>query len=493
MSEEKSTENKQSENIEGPPEKGSDEEVNPSPEDLNKGDVDTAANGEDIADPPETPLDEDDFSEENLDDIFDSPEEESTEKTTVTSSASETSNIEDGTDEENEENPEQDGPLFSDDNKNDKESREIELGIETDDSESPPSEETDDKLKESETEDKSFDELDIDDIFSSDNQSEEESKAEEEKEKKLPDADDESPLLKDIDEILSDDNDNDPLLDSNEDDLAASETESGTDIIDDIVDQAGIEEDALWEDDGESNEISLFEDVLIQEELAAEEENNLTAAEEKSQDHVDLVESDDLQKELSEEPEEDDTSQTAEEDDEPGEETASWWLPWAVTAVALIFTFTGAVVLWQMAHDITPPQPAFNIPVKKSGKVETSPLKKPLAETEIVDDNPLKKGSQFISMDLAPFLIPAHKEGELVFLKLKVELILPDHKTLTDIRKRKAWVRDAIYMELKGIELKPGMKGDILMQYRRPVLERLNKEIAPLEVQDLRLTGVMLK
>lgn len=54
-------------------------------------------------------------------------------------------------------------------------------------------------------------------------------------------------------------------------------------------------------------------------------------------------------------------------------------------------------------------------------------------------------------------------------------------------------MRDIIYTQLKGIDVNPGEKGNILLKYRRPLLKKLNKRLSPLEIQDIRIMGFLLK
>jgi flagellar basal body-associated protein FliL len=105
----------------------------------------------------------------------------------------------------------------------------------------------------------------------------------------------------------------------------------------------------------------------------------------------------------------------------------------------------------------------------------------------------MQGGQNFETFNLAPFIIPVMRQGELVFFKLTVELIVPDMNTKQQLKKREAWVRDAIYTELKGIEVGPGTKGEFLLNYRRPLKQRIEKELAPLEIRDVRLMGYVLK
>jgi flagellar basal body-associated protein FliL len=256
-------------------------------------------------------------------------------------------------------------------------------------------------------------------------------------------------------------------------------------------------------DDDETDSVSLFEDTLIEEELKLAEQAEAEAeAETKTESEAESHE-EDLSGQEDTESELDENAQ--EEDDAHDIKSLSFanvpsWLPWTITAFSLLLTITGGVVLWSLS---TSPLPDEYIEAKATGfATPVEPTRQNISQPPSPENNmemaeqeeeEIRKEFNLSTLTLTPFLIPVQKEGELVFLKLRVELILPDQKTLFAIRKRKAWIRDAVYSVLKGIELKPGMKGDVLLRYRRPVLEKLNKEFAPLEIQDIRLMGVMLK
>jgi len=163
-------------------------------------------------------------------------------------------------------------------------------------------------------------------------------------------------------------------------------------------------------------------------------------------------------------------------------------IPWIVTGLSAGLCVAAIFTIWliassadtKTANKLQPsaeiPEETVQPPVKNSPKIATRPAR-----------------GRAQAIDLAPFLIPAQRAGDLVFFKLRVELIAPDATTKQEILKREAWVRDIIYQELKGINISRGIKGDILTRYRRPLLERLNRELAPLHLEDIRLMGFLLR
>ena len=147
------------------------------------------------------------------------------------------------------------------------------------------------------------------------------------------------------------------------------------------------------------------------------------------------------------------------------------WIIWTITGVSGILLTAGLVLLWNLSSPFFEPHSAI---------------------TEDIPDT-LTNHSDFETMDLDPFLIPAQRDKEMIFLKLQVELIVSDAETKHAIRKKEAWVRDTIYRELKGIDVSSGIQENFLMQYRQPIVRCLNIELAPLRVEDIRLKGYLMK
>ncbi len=161
----------------------------------------------------------------------------------------------------------------------------------------------------------------------------------------------------------------------------------------------------------------------------------------------------------------------------------SRWMPWIVTGISAFLFIIGIVVLcmiWPSSEDgdrATEPVRAI-APKTGTNQVKTAREPKPAAGVE--------------SINLEPFLLPARQEGELVFIKLYVELIVPDMQTKKSLMLKQAWVRDTIYQELKDITV-PAGKGDMLSMYRRSLIRKLNEEFKPLRIKDLRLSGYLLR
>jgi len=153
----------------------------------------------------------------------------------------------------------------------------------------------------------------------------------------------------------------------------------------------------------------------------------------------------------------------------PHEEAS--WIIWTISGASGILLIIGLVLLWNLSA------PFFDPPKMVTGDIPYN----------LVDHS----GSQ--TLDLAPFLIPAQRDKELVFLKLQVELIVSDAETKNAVRKKEAWVRDTISRELQGIDISSGIQEKFLMQYRQPIVRRLNHDLAPLIVKDVRLRGYMMK
>jgi len=207
------------------------------------------------------------------------------------------------------------------------------------------------------------------------------------------------------------------------------------------------------------------------------------------------------EKKPDEEPAETASSDTAQADAGRAEATVvnadTWgmpvWTPWAVTGISSVLSLAALVFIWGLAAGL--PDPSRTGAGYGVGAGMSEPSGQAQEPGIAGGRNPggQKILTQFETMSLAPFLIPGQRGGELVFFKLQVELVAPDVTTKHGLLKKEAWVRDAIYRELKGIDISPGVQGDFLQQYRRPIRERLNREMAPLGVEDVRLTGYLLQ
>jgi hypothetical protein len=177
---------------------------------------------------------------------------------------------------------------------------------------------------------------------------------------------------------------------------------------------------------------------------------------------------------------------------------ATSWIPWGVTGMSSLMLVVGLFVLWSLtstAGQMDPDrsgtsfqagqQDGRTVPVRQSGGAGSGPVPGTFGGPETLRD--------MDRISLAPFLIPAQRGGEMVFLKLQVELTVADSTTKHGLLKKEAWVRDAIYRELKGIDISSGDAGNFLLQYRRPLIERLDRELAPLTIEDIRLAGFLMK
>lgn len=304
------------------------------------------------------------------------------------------------------------------------------------------------------------------------------------------------------------------------DDAAAQAAPSDADR-DAFGDDLGISlsDDELW-DDSPEDDIPLFDDEPEEQsapdqaegassaDRGVEESASASPAADKAVSGRDLAGQDDSGEAGS-------GGSAAPEEDGAGEDVivvggaGPSWLPFAVSGFASIILLGGLFVLWGMLSstpdaESSPDKTAVSVTsssshnaVKKQDRQSAAqPLEKSSSFSDVTplgDVPPLPGGQSLEAFDLAPFIIPVMRQGELVFFKLTVELIVPDMKTKQELKKREAWVRDAIYTELKGIEVGPGTKGEFLLNYRRPLKQRIEKELAPLKIRDVRLMGYVLK
>ncbi len=279
-------------------------------------------------------------------------------------------------------------------------------------------------------------------------------------------------------------------------------------------DQIGIdlEEDELWEDE-EVEEISLFEDELLSE-LKKDEEKATKPTQDESkvqEDKKSLIE-EDLEK--HEESSKEKASQKLEEDVSKGEldineeirdipqdkeikaddvqkgffQKVLAIFPWIVTFFSTILCILAIFTIFNLWKNASLGKNGENI-------FQSDPLKKEITQPTIgVEKGSFKKQiSDFQSVDLAPFIIPGRSGGELVFFKLQVEIVVPDAITKQALLRRQAWVRDIIYQELKGLDISNGIKGNVLQKYKRPLIIKLNKELSPIKIEDVRLMGYILR
>lgn len=248
-------------------------------------------------------------------------------------------------------------------------------------------------------------------------------------------------------------------------------------------DEVGIDvsDDELWEDEAE--EVSLFEEDVLNE-LSAEEEEK---QEKKSEaEKVSLLEEEG--KKDNDNQQEDVEQNIKETIEEPVEKKGFFvFLPWVVTGISTVLSILAIFTLWTLLQTPVPNAKSTTSGAARQNKA--APLKTSSKNGSVVP----KVVSDLQAIDLAPFIIPGKSGGELVFFKLRVELLVPNSRTKQEILKRQAWVRDIIYQELKGIDISSGIKGDVLQRFRMPILNKLNKELSPIKVSDVRLMGYLLR
>lgn len=262
-------------------------------------------------------------------------------------------------------------------------------------------------------------------------------------------------------------------------------------------------EDELW-DEG-----SAFEEVPLFEEFASK----IAAAESKPKDIVEELSSE-LEAAVADQEQAVGIEKTEESggDELQSDASSSSILPWVISGIACLFMLSGAWVFWRMYANLSVPAGPVGVqqhvqvaapsahkatlpPVAAQKPAQTNPVEAPVAPKISQGHNPANEQRlvplEYIS--LAPFLIPAQQGGEPVFFKLQVELICRDKQMKEELTRKETWVRDAIYREMKGIDLSAGVQENDINRFRRPILDRINRELAPLYVDDVRLMGTLLK
>jgi flagellar basal body-associated protein FliL len=173
------------------------------------------------------------------------------------------------------------------------------------------------------------------------------------------------------------------------------------------------------------------------------------------------------------------------------------WFLWGLITIALALIATGGVAVWKMTGTILNPSAKSGI---LQDKIETdenakylqlSGNKKP--DSAARQPSEPQKTPDISKITLAPFLIPARQNGEMVFFNLQVELLARDQKTMDALMQKEVWIRDIIYRELKDIDISKGMQGNLLTQYQKPIVDHINTELTPLRVEDVRLSGSLIK
>ncbi len=286
----------------------------------------------------------------------------------------------------------------------------------------------------------------------------------------------------------------------------SSEDVSGQELGEDEL-GISVEDDELWEEE-EAEEIPLFEEELLSE-ISQEEEKEQTSQDQgiETAEDAPAAEDDSVQtagqgqteaENQEPGPEDSEEKQTAEgsqPQEAPPAEAPSLLariVPWVITGISSCLLFLGIFTFWMLWKGPVTSESAQNPQTQQVQGQATSP--KPKSATKPIAKKRLNETSSgYEAIDLAPFIIPGKSGGELVFFKLQVELVVPDATTKQELVRRQAWLRDIIYQELKGLDISSGIKGDILERYRIPLLKRLNKEFAPLKIEDIRLMGYLLR
>lgn len=253
-------------------------------------------------------------------------------------------------------------------------------------------------------------------------------------------------------------------------------------------------DDELWDPSSELDDVSLLDEF-------AEELEELEKSEKEKKDKY----SDDLSEILNlDEALRAEEKKTEEEEATPpvvAEERESHllrFLPIAVSAISLAFLATGVYVFFTLFEGakstIKPPagetpKTKVDEPIKKEPK-DKEPKDAPKVEDKTSQQIQLP---HFESLALSSFIIPAVQNGQLVFLNLQITLLVLDESTKKQLLQRETRIRDAIYRELKGVDVSKGVSENTLIMLRKPIIDRINSEIAPLKVEDIRISGYILK
>ncbi len=288
-----------------------------------------------------------------------------------------------------------------------------------------------------------------------------------------------------------------------------------------IKDDGGVSvsDDELWDDSGGLDEIPLFDDLDIPEEDDKEEGKDLEDRDEKDkadkQAKDDKKASDSVEEPLIDEDDETDTKEKEPSDEGQEEDDGDikkdikslksliLSTPFIATSISILLFIIGLITLIRLIIAEPPILPYYaayenqaalkgkigpNNILKQDNKITT----KDTAEQKGYSTSNAPKRSLF-AMNLDPFIIPAQMSGDLVFFKLKTELIFSSQKAQAAFKENEAWVRDIIYSELKGINISAGLTKATLMSHRGPIMKRLNSFLAPYRVEDIRLIGFLLK
>lgn len=265
-------------------------------------------------------------------------------------------------------------------------------------------------------------------------------------------------------------------------------------------------EDELWDEGGDFAEIPLFEELA----------DKIAEAESKPKDIVEELSSE-LEAAVTGSEQAAGPEKTEEPaiDEQQSVTSSPSILPWVVSGIACLFILVGSWMVWRMYSSLSVPAgpaqvqqhvPAAPIaatggahqvssaPVSAKTPAQTGPAVTPAPKMPQEHTNTeAQRLAPLEYLSLAPFLIPAQQGGDPVFFKLQVELICRDKQMKEELSRKETWVRDAIYREMKGIDLSAGVQENNINRFRRPIMDRINRELAPLYVDDVRLMGTLLK
>ncbi len=242
--------------------------------------------------------------------------------------------------------------------------------------------------------------------------------------------------------------------------------------------ETAISEDELWDESGDLEDIPLFQEVGKE----RGQEAGATGAEEETAPEAAAKDEERSQPAGGEE---EDAFKRKTQVDTVTILIPDHLFPYAA-GLAAFLTILAAVVIWRTAST----KPSTPHP-QSQNQLNYTPS--PSNAKGLYDPSSGRPGKGSETLALAPFLIPAERSGELVFFKLHVELIIDNQTIKHELMRKEAWVRDIIYSELKGIDISEGVAGNVLLRYRKPIITRINKELSPLRVEDIRMVGVLLK
>lgn len=255
-----------------------------------------------------------------------------------------------------------------------------------------------------------------------------------------------------------------------------------------------ITDDELWDESGGLDEIPLFDDIIEDKEEplikdTPEPESQVKPPDSDKERVVTEIKDDSGDELVTGSEEHENQVYEGELEEEKDESPFIWFnLTNIFSFVNSIILLVGIFTLFKVLKTEPPHQDYLKHISQQTVKVKTS------TKTSEIKPQELERMDRgFYTMNLDPFIIPAQMNGELVFFKLKAELVFDDMASKRAFSEKVAWVRDIIYSELKGVDISAGLSQRSLFSYRKPIMDRLNKFLAPNKVEDLRLVGFVLK